>query len=373
VDNNTDGPNGLPSVTGLLTIKGAGGGATSLERDASAPAFRFGHVATAGNLTLDRLTIRSSFVPGFSSSGGILLNQGGTLTLTNSTLAVAGATEGGCIFNQSGMVTLAQTTLTDCEASEGGGIENNGGRVVLVKSTVARGGTTPGGGGGIFNRSGGTVTLLQSTLRDNAGARGGGLNNFDTSSTVHIIDSTIVHNEATLAGGGLFNGGTLTILNSTIANNILSPSGAAGGGINNLGTLTILSSTIADNQGQVGSGGGLAGSGIVLLNTILARNTARQDPDCLGTVTSLGTNLIGDPTGCTITLQSSDLTDDPGLDTFTDDGTPGNGHFPLLPSSQAIDAGNDAACPRTDQLGAPRVGPCDIGAIEFQRKHQKRH
>jgi hypothetical protein len=26
VDNNTDGPNGLPSVTGLLTIKGAGGG-----------------------------------------------------------------------------------------------------------------------------------------------------------------------------------------------------------------------------------------------------------------------------------------------------------------------------------------------------------
>jgi hypothetical protein len=158
----------------------------------------------------------------------------------------------------------------------------------------------------------------------------------------------------------------MTILNSTIANNLI-------GGINNLGTLTILNSTIADNQAQSNRGGGLAGSGMVLLNTILARNTARQGPDCVGTVTSLGTNLIGDPTGCTITLQPNDLTGDPGLDTFTDDGTPGNGHFPLLPTSQAIDAGNDAACPRTDQLGEPRVGPCDIGAIEFQGKHQKRH
>ena len=108
----------------------------------------------------------------------------------------------------------------------------------------------------------------------------------------------------------------------------------------------------------------------MLLNTILARNTALagppgRPPDCSATVTSLGTNLIGDPTGCTITLQPSDLTGDPGLDTFTDDGTPGNGHFPLLPTSQAIDTGNTAACPLTDQLGQRRIGPCDIGAIRF--------
>ena len=119
----------------------------------------------------------------------------------------------------------------------------------------------------------------------------------------------------------------------------------------------------------------------MLLNTILARNTALagppgRPPDCSATVTSLGTNLIGDPTGCTITLQPSDLTGDPGLDTFTDDGTPGNGHFPLLPTSQAIDTGNTAACPLTDQLGQRRIGPCDIGAIRFLdhsdvRRHDK--
>jgi hypothetical protein len=87
---------------------------------------------------------------------------------------------------------------------------------------------------------------------------------------------------------------------------------------------------------------------------------------CLCKVSALGTNLIGHPTECPLTLQANDLTGDPGLDAFTDDGTPGNGHFPLLSTSQAINKGNDAACTPTDQLGQPRVGQCDIGAIEFQ-------
>ena len=95
-----------------------------------------------------------------------------------------------------------------------------------------------------------------------------------------------------------------------------------------------------------------------MLNTLLTDT-------CSSTVTSLGWNLIADPTHCPIALQPTDLTGDPGLDTFTDDGTPGNGHFPLLPSSQAIDAGNSPACPRTDQLGQRRIGRCDIGAVRL--------
>lgn len=90
-------------------------------------------------------------------------------------------------------------------------------------------------------------------------------------------------------------------------------------------------------------------------------------------MTSLGHNLIGDPSGCTIALQDSDLTGDPGLGAFTEGDTPGRGHVPLLPESPAIDAGNDAVCPDTDQLGQPRVkvnptllAICDIGAVEFQ-------
>ncbi|HSX81290.1 MAG TPA: choice-of-anchor Q domain-containing protein [Candidatus Saccharimonadia bacterium] len=58
---------------------------------------------------------------------------------------------------------------------------------------------------------------------------------------------------------------------------------------------------------------------------------------------------------------------------ITDDGTPGHGYFPLLPGSPAIDAGNDAACPSTDQLGQRRVGPCDIGAIRFLDTDDRQH
>src|SRR5262249_23468093 len=40
VDNDTDGPNGLPSITGDITIRGAGADTTTIERASSAPAFR---------------------------------------------------------------------------------------------------------------------------------------------------------------------------------------------------------------------------------------------------------------------------------------------------------------------------------------------
>jgi hypothetical protein len=89
-------------------------------------------------------------------------------------------------------------------------------------------------------------------------------------------------------------------------------------------------------------------------------------PDCFGAITSLDHNLIGDPTDCTISLLGNDLIGDPGLGEFTDDGTPGGGHFPLLASSQAIDRASPEACPPTDQLGLARIGICDIGAVEFQ-------
>jgi hypothetical protein len=156
------------------------------------------------------------------------------------------------------------------------------------------------------------------------------------------------------------------VSNTTMAGNRAAAAGALG---NQGGTLILSNTTVADHHAAIIAGGIWNESGTVeLQNTILARNTTidGEGPDCRGSITSLGNNLIGDLTGCDITLLPSDLTGDPGLGAFTDDGTPGHGHFPLLPTSQAIDAGNDAVCPDTDQLGQPRVGPCDIGAIEFQ-------
>jgi hypothetical protein len=133
---------------------------------------------------------------------------------------------------------------------------------------------------------------------------------------------------------------------------------------------------VADNRPfnpeQVGGLRNGPGSTAVLVNTILARNTAEEGvADCAGSATSQGHNLIGDLNGCTITLQASDLTGPSGLGSLVDDGTPGHTHIPLLAASRAINAGDDEVCredPRlaTDQLGHPRAGICDIGAIEFQ-------
>ena len=98
------------------------------------------------------------------------------------------------------------------------------------------------------------------------------------------------------------------------------------------------------------------------------RSTGQPNPapDCFGPITSLGNNLIGDLSGCNISLLPSDLvSSNPGLGAFIDDGAPGNGRFPLLGTSPAIDAGNNAACQPKDQLDTPRRAACDIGAIEF--------
>jgi hypothetical protein len=126
-----------------------------------------------------------------------------------------------------------------------------------------------------------------------------------------------------------------------------------------------LNSTIVENEARPSGfccGGGLVGG--IVQNTIIAHNIIYGDESDWGGGVSLGNNLIGNPTGSS--PLPSDLTGNPNLGPYTDDGTPGNGHFPLLPTSQAINAGNPAACPKKDQLGEKRVGICDIGAIEFQ-------
>jgi hypothetical protein len=249
-----------------------------------------------------------------------------------------------------------------------------GGLVTKGVLTLTRSLLADNGGGGLSNQ--GSLTLLNSTLARNygagpAGGSGGGLINH---SVATIINTTFVGNSTTGrvggAGGGINNGGMLTLINSTLTDN--GPTGGGdGGGLFNTGggTAALLNSTLTRNH--AGNGGGIEvfSVTVVLQNTLIALNVITEHslggPDCLGPVTSLGGNLIGDPTDCAITLQASDLIGAPGLGTFTDDGTPGQGYVPLLPESPAIDAGDPAACPATDQLGQLRVTPCDIGAIEF--------
>jgi len=138
------------------------------------------------------------------------------------------------------------------------------------------------------------------------------------------------------------------------------------------GALSLTNSTLAENT--LGRGVHFGGSVIwgapnaatFLQNTIVTHNAEdTRVQDCEGSITSLGNNLISDTAGCGIVLQPTDLTGDAGLGAFTDNGMPGNGHFPLLATSRAIDAANTSVCPEKDQIGQPRKPHCDIGVIEF--------
>jgi hypothetical protein len=260
-------------------------------------------------------------------------------------------------------MTLTQRQVDGNESGVGvGGLDHGKGILHITESRIIGNRAPSGTVGGVF--ASGTVTITRSTIAGNAGSNTGGmLIGFEG---VAMLDGAGVVANVGHDSAGIANTGQLHLTNSTVARN----SGFDVGGLANFGTTVLLNATIAANEGVgIGSNRGT----VTLQNTLVARNTfdcGRALPlfgTLPGSLMSLGTNLIGDPQGgdCRITLQSSDRTGDPGFDTFRDPGTPGTEHFPLLRTSQALDAGDQAVCPTVDQLGRLRSGPCDIGAIEF--------
>jgi hypothetical protein len=398
VDNTTNGANGLPSITSKLTIRGAGVDTTIIERDASAPRFRLLHVSADSVLQLESLTVRGGSAD--NGDGGGILNFGDVQITYSRVTNNNSADTGGGVSNHGGTVTIAHSLFADNLADAGGGVSNDGGGLrneagtVEITDSSFLGNSSAHPGGAIWNC--GTATITTSTFIRNS-ADGGIIDSFcfepPQAPTTTIMHTTVTDSQGGLFGVGLANNGTMLVLNSAIVRNVANVSAA---GIGNSGTLTVLNTTIAANRsldggGSIGNsgvltlinttvadnrGGGLRNHGTaVVVNTILARNSG--DPlrdvgaDCSGVVTSQGHNLLGDLTGCTLTLHPSDLTGDPGLGRLLDPGTPGQAHVPLLATSRAINAGDPQVCAETpelatDQLGTPRGGVCDIGAIEFR-------
>jgi hypothetical protein len=102
VDNDTDGPNGLPSIISTLTISVTGNQTASLTRDSSAPNFRLFHVAVGGNLTLKGVSLSNgrSLAGGFlPSRGAALLNDGGVVSITDSAITENSALSDGGGFS----------------------------------------------------------------------------------------------------------------------------------------------------------------------------------------------------------------------------------------------------------------------------------
>ena len=149
VDNDTDGPTGLPSVTSPLTLRGLGPRARCIERAAGAPPFRLLHVAATGTLTLDGLTLQGGDLAGLADGGGVR-NQG-TLTITHSLLRGHTASNGGGIYN-GGTLMITHSTLSGNSASATAAAASaaaSSGRTLTITDSTLRGNSASGSGGGI--------------------------------------------------------------------------------------------------------------------------------------------------------------------------------------------------------------------------------
>lgn len=325
-----------------------------------------------------------------NASGGAILNQG-TLTLNNSTISGSSAAGGGGIAN-TGTLTLNTTmvhTNTATGATNGGGISSSG-TLTLNNSTVNTNTAAGGSGGGLSLT--GFAMLNTSTINGNSALGGGGIAN---NATLDMTDSTVGGNSATTqSGGGIANSATLTLNRAVVYGNSASGSGrgggvlntgalaltnstlsgnsaASGGGLANTSSAALASATIARNSASGGSGGGLvndAGKTLTLKNTLVGENSGSAAPDCAGTLSSQGYNLVSTVAGaCVVAPATGDkLNQDAQLSVLKDNGGPTLTHG-LLPTSPALDAASPSGCPGTDQRGVarPQMGRCDIGAFEL--------
>jgi hypothetical protein len=355
---------GLPLITSPVTIEGDRSG-TTLARATDGPLFRFFHVGVTGQLTLDGLTLTNGGGSALFAYGGAIWNDHGTLTIIDTTIVSSKAYGGGGLFNSSGTVTITRTIFEDnIGASIAGALYSEESQMRISQSLIVDNESMTYGGVWVHN---GTATIERTTFARNL-ADGAGALGITGNATVSIRDSAFSENRAPVSGAAAIdNSGTLDVINTTFTRNVVGVS--SNSIVTNWGAMSVVNATFAENRP---SNVGFVAPAILshstttfLQNTIIVHDVQQPGYGCSGVVTSLGNNLIGDPTGCTITLQLTDFVGEANLGALTDDGTPGNAHYPLLPESRAIDSANDEACPKKDQIGQPRQPRCDIGAVEF--------
>lgn len=300
---------------------------------------------------------------------------------------------------------IEDTVFRGNSGGEAGAIAIQAGAVEIVNSTISGnvGAANNSYAAGAIATFGNQLTLVDSTIRDNIGAKTGGIYLGFGYGVLEITNSTISGNKAipvpggpygyARGAGGLVTYSAATINNSTISGNTvvadgLLPnqysSGAAGGILASYSGVTIDHSTIAFNtvtnaspdldhvSGGVVGLNGFVTADVSVRNSIVARNTATGwDPDVNGSFASQGHNLIGVLTANATGFVAGDVHGtlaqplDPGLEPLRWNGGRTRTHA-LRRHSPAINAGDNADAPPTDQRGRTRIvgGTIDIGAYE---------
>ncbi len=277
-------------------------------------------------------------------------------------------------------------------------LENGGAHALTLKDLTLSGGTGVGsavyvgsgalnldnvrltaavGNGAVVYMTGDTLTITDSRIDDNPGV---GVFINGTDPIADIRNTVVSENHSSNDGGGIVSAGTLRMVNVTISGN---DARLNGGGMRVSGPTELYNVSIIDNvadsdANDSGDGGGLSvdvGATLLIANSLIANNSdasvTTQIADCMGTLNSLGHNLVEDATGCTISGFSSNLV---GVDPITGALANNGGQtwtHALLAGSPAINAGDpqgcldgDGALIGVDQRGFARADRCDVGAYE---------
>jgi hypothetical protein len=301
--------------------------------------------------------IASNVVTNMSQSGGGIYCSGSTITLVRATVSnnrVLGAYgEGGGIFTWAGQVNVLDGRITDNHVQDGagGGIMATDAATLTIRGSTIASNTVPSSdaGGGIYF-SGNSAAIENSAVYSNSAGQAGGIY-LGGSGTMAISNTTVSDNDATSYGGGIQNRAVMTLTNCTIAGNVADSD----------------SDTTGSGGGYFGYGSGNKG---FFANTIIADNVDNNPVpyhDCRNvnsaTNTSLGHNVVENVGDCAFSTEGDVTGQDPKLGALQDNGGP-TWTQALLDGSVALDNGDDAYCPRTDQRGKTRVPPCDVGAYE---------
>jgi CSLREA domain-containing protein len=395
-------------VRDSLTIRGAGAGASIVAGQALDRVFDvFGTDPSSIRVVLQGLAIRNGSATGVTGDGGGIRVGDADLVIRDCLVCDNRAAEnGGGISNDllpgTGNLKLVRTTVArNVAGGAGGGISLTGISLLTIRESTVRRNVAAGSGGGGINAV--NVELTNSIVSGNtAETEGGGI----TTGGAKLNGSTISGNVARLSGGGGILAGTVTLSRSTVSGNL---AGGNGGGINS-GTAVLTGSTVSGNT-CFSSGGGIFaasanlqnvtivensasfGGGVfhdspieqfTVRNTIIAQNlvdVSSSAADISGLFNSQGHNLIGDGTGGSgfTSGMNGDFVGtsanpiDPKLGPLANNGGRTKTHA-LRAGSPAIDRGDNANLPPTDQRGAgfPRVkdgngngiATVDVGAFE---------
>jgi predicted outer membrane repeat protein len=210
-----------------------------------------------------------------TDSGGGIFNEGGTLTLHNSSSVhdnMGGFAAGGILNLFGGSATLEDTSSVYNNSTAELSVAAIR-AAIKIKPKILLSGSV---GGGITNDDGATLMLEDSsTVHDNGASVGGGIaNGFDSDSTLIVQDKASVYNNVGAAGGGIANfslfetgksGVTLdgmTILGAaTIHHNL----GDFGGGIYNNGDMLMRNTSSDYSNHAFDQGGGIYNTGAAVL------------------------------------------------------------------------------------------------------------